>query len=303
MIQGWLFYSHRDFWRTPQIKGLRDAVPDDRMIILDLAAEIEPVWKRTGSFYGKQWIWNMLHNFGGNISMFGRIETMAEQPAQVLGDSTSGKLKGIGLTMEGIEQNPVLYELMTDNTWRNAPINLAEWLKAYNLNRYGQENDDLMEAWDILVKTVYNGQTIRDGAESIISARPTFEGCRRWVRTKLNYNPVDLLPAWDHFIKAIPDCEEYDGFQYDLVDVTRRVLANYALPLQQEVAKTYKARDKEAFEKYSRIHRVDPGYGPSASYAKGISSGTMRSWGQTDEEKAICERNARDLINVVGWPG
>ena len=91
----------------PAVKGLLSTVPDDRMIILDLATEIEPVWKQTKAFYGKQWIWNMLHNFGGNISMFGRIETVAEQPALALNDSTSGNLKGIGLTMEAIEQNPV----------------------------------------------------------------------------------------------------------------------------------------------------------------------------------------------------
>ena len=81
VMQGWLFYSHRDFWKAPQIEGLLDAVPNERMIILDLAAEIEPVWKRTEAFYGKEWIWCMLHNFGGNISLFGRIENVAEHPA------------------------------------------------------------------------------------------------------------------------------------------------------------------------------------------------------------------------------
>jgi alpha-N-acetylglucosaminidase len=38
---------------------------------------------------------------------------VAAGPAAALHDSTSGKLVGIGLTMEGIEQNPVLYELLT----------------------------------------------------------------------------------------------------------------------------------------------------------------------------------------------
>ena len=77
------------------------------MIILDLATEIEPVWKRTEAFYGKPWIWNMLHNFGGNISLFGRIDGVAAGPPIAYNDPSSGKMKGIGLTMEGIEQNPV----------------------------------------------------------------------------------------------------------------------------------------------------------------------------------------------------
>ncbi|MDD2305534.1 MAG: alpha-N-acetylglucosaminidase [Prolixibacteraceae bacterium] len=305
VMQGWLFISHRDFWKAPQIKGLLEAVPNDRMIILDLAAEIEPVWKRTEAFYGKQWIWNMLHNFGGNISMFGRIETVATQPAAALNDPASGKLKGIGLTMEGIEQNPVLYELMTDNTWRNTPIELNEWLKKYMLNRYGKTNDSLIKAWDILVKTVYNGKVIRDGAESIIVSRPTFEGFRRWARTKLNYAPEDLLPAWDLFVKTIPECGKSDGFQYDLVDVTRQVLANYALPLQQEMANAYRENDRVKFDKLSGefielIDDMDRLLATRQDFLLGTWIADARSCGTTESEKSLYERNARDLITLWG---
>ena len=308
VMQGWLFYSHRDFWKAPQIKGLLDAVPDDRMIILDLATEIEPVWKRTNAFYGKQWIWNMLHNFGGNISMFGRIESVATQPAMALNDSASGKLKGIGLTMEAIEQNPVLYELMTDNTWRDTSIDLQKWLTKYIRQRYGKTDDELEKAWEILVKTVYNGQTIRDGAESVIVARPTFEGYRRWARTKLNYTPEELLPAWDLFIRVIPECGRSDGFQYDLVDITRQVLANYALPVQQQIAIAYTNKDKGSFEKYSTeflglIDDLDRLLATRKDFLLGPWLADARNWGTTPEEKALYEQNARDLITLWGDAG
>ncbi|WP_308991320.1 alpha-N-acetylglucosaminidase [Mariniflexile litorale] len=305
VMQGWLFYSHRDFWQAPQIKGLLAPVPDDKMIILDLASEIEPVWKRTEAFYGKQWIWNMLHSFGGNISMFGRIETVASEPAKALNDAHAGKLKGIGLTMESIEQNPVLYELMTDNTWRDTPIDLSTWLERYTLNRYGQSNTDILKAWDVMVKTVYNGQVIRDGAESIIVARPTFEGYRRWARTKLNYAPEDLLPAWNLFVKTIPLNKDSDGFEYDLVDLTRQVLANYALPLQQQITTAYKANNKADFDKYSNefialIDDMDMLLGTRKDFLLGPWIADARSWGQTEQEKALYEQNARDLITLWG---
>lgn len=305
VMQGWLFFSHREFWKAPQIKGLLEAVPNDRMIILDLAAEIEPVWKRTEAFYGKQWIWNMLHNFGGNISMFGRIETVASQPAAALHDPASGKLRGIGLTMEAIEQNPVLYELMTDNTWRSTPIELNDWLKKYVLNRYGNANEKLIEAWNILVKTVYNGQVIRDGAESIIVSRPTFEGFRRWARTKLNYAPEDLLPAWKIMVNAIPECEKSDGFQYDLVDITRQVLANYALPIQQEMAKAYRENDRVKFDKLSGefielIDDMDRLLATRQDFLLGTWVADARNCGTTEAEKALYEQNAKDLITLWG---
>ncbi|MCU4166060.1 alpha-N-acetylglucosaminidase [Carboxylicivirga caseinilyticus] len=305
VMQGWLFYSHRDFWKAPQIKGLLSSIPDDNMIILDLATEIEPVWKRTEAYYGKQWIWNMLHNFGGNISMFGRIEKVAENPARALNDASSGKLKGIGLTMEAIEQNPVLYELMTDNTWRNTSIELKPWLRNYIQNRYGQSNEILEEAWDILVKTAYNGQIIRDGAESIIVSRPTFEGYRRWARTKLNYEPEDLLPAWDLFVQSISDCGNYDGFQYDLIDVSRQVLANYALPLQQQISIAYKTNDKESFKRYSTeflelLDDMDRLLATRRDFLLGPWISDARACGNTESEKAIYEQNARNLITLWG---
>ena len=43
------------------------------MIVLDLYAEVDPVWQRTESFYGQPFIWCMLHNFGGNIGFYGNV--------------------------------------------------------------------------------------------------------------------------------------------------------------------------------------------------------------------------------------
>lgn len=305
VMQGWLFYSHRDFWKAPQIKGLLDAIPNDRMIILDLAAEIEPIWKRTEAFYGKQWIWNMLHNFGGNISLFGRIDIVANEPSNALQDSKSGQMKGIGLTMEAIEQNPVLYELMTDHTWRDTPIELKPWLKKYIRTRYGRITPELEDAWDVLVRTVYNGQVIRDGAESIIVSRPTFEGYRRWARTKLNYAPQDLLPAWDLFVESIDPSLMTEGFLYDLVDVSRQVLANYALPLQQQIALAYQNNDKKKFEQYSNefivlIEDMDRLLATQKDFMLGPWLADARRCGQTIAEKDLYEQNARNLITLWG---
>ncbi len=308
VMQGWLFYSDRKFWRDAQTKALLTAVPDDKMIILDLATEIEPVWKRTEAFYGKPWIWNMLHNFGGNTNLFGRMETVATEPAKALNDVKSGKLVGIGLTMEGIEQNSVIYELMMANTWNHQPINVDEWLPQYVQNRYGARNVHALTAWDILRKTIYNvpaDKYIRDGAESIIQGRPTFDSLTRWTKTKLNYEAADLLPAWDALIKAIEACKNSEGFQYDLVDLTRQVLANYALPLQQKFVAAYRNNDLSSFKKFSTqfielINDMDRLLATRKEFMLGPWVADARKWGTTEKEKALYEMNAKDLITLWG---
>jgi len=329
VMQGWLFYSDRKFWRPPQIKALLDAVPNDHMLLLDLAAEIEPVWKRTqtsgapenGSsrtgpmaFYGKPWIWNMLNNFGGNVNLFGRMDAAASGPADALADTASGRLCGIGLTMEGIGTNPVLYELMMQHTWQPAaaqagaaghratPIDPHTWLSSYIRNRYGTTIPGLEKAWDILRHTVYNGKVIRDGAESIITGRPTFDSTTTWTRTQLNYAPGDLLPAWDLFVKNTASTE---GFRFDLVDLTRQVLANYASVLQKHWVLAYYTRDMVAFRRYTSafldlIDDLDALLATQKDFLLGPWLADARNKGITREEKALYEKNARDLITLWG---
>ncbi|MDE3237203.1 MAG: alpha-N-acetylglucosaminidase [Bacteroidota bacterium] len=308
VMQGWLFFSDRKFWKEPQTEALLKAVPDDKMIILDLATEIEPVWKRTQAFYGKPWIWNMLNNFGGNTNLFGRIETVATEPANALHDQASGKLKGIGLTMEAIEQNPVIYELMMSHVWNDAPINLQQWLPDYLRNRYGVDDEHARKAWQVLQQTVYTvkpDKYKRDGAESIIQARPTLDSMTHWANTKLNYNAADLLPAWDEMILAANTCMHSDGFQFDLVDVTRQVLANYALPLQQEMVKAYRAKSVQRFTNtaqqfISLMDDMDSLMGTRKDFLLGTWVSDARKNGITNNEKALYEMNAKDLITLWG---
>jgi alpha-N-acetylglucosaminidase len=308
VMQGWLFYSDRKFWKEPQTEALLKAVPDDKMILLDLATEIEPVWKRTQGFYGKPWIWNMLHNFGGNTNLFGRMDVVATAPSVALNDPQSGKMKGIGLTMEGIEQNPVLYELMMDNAWQSKPIDLKTWLPKFVRNRYGKSNINALKGWEILRKTVYNVpayQYIRDGAESIIQARPTFDSLTRWAKTTLNYHEKDLLPAWDEFVKAAPLCKTSDGFQYDLVDITRQVMANYALPIQRNMVAAYRKKKLVTFKKESSkflqlIDDMDRLLATRKDFMLGPWVSDARQWGESPAEKALYEMNAKNLITLWG---
>lgn len=59
-------------------------VPQGKMIVLDLMAETTPIWKETESFYGQPFIWCMLHNFGGNLGMYGAIHSVTQSKQQYL---------------------------------------------------------------------------------------------------------------------------------------------------------------------------------------------------------------------------
>ena len=117
VMQGWLFMNDARFWQEPQLRAYLNAVPKDRMIVLDLFTEVYPVWKRQDlqrptPIEGRPWIWNMLHSFGGNSGMYGRMQVIAKDPIDAKEESSD--MVGIGITTEGIEQNPAVYEMMAE---------------------------------------------------------------------------------------------------------------------------------------------------------------------------------------------
>jgi alpha-N-acetylglucosaminidase len=63
LMQGWLFYSDAAFWKEPQMKALLHSVPIGKMIVLDLFADVKPIWKMSSQFYGVPYIWYVYFNY------------------------------------------------------------------------------------------------------------------------------------------------------------------------------------------------------------------------------------------------
>ena len=306
VMQGWLFYHERDFWGEPEIKALLGAIPDDRMIILDLWSERHPVWKRTNAYYGKPWIWCMLHNFGQNINMSGNATSVANDPANALVDPNAGNMSGIGLTMEGIGQNPMVYALMLENVWRDKPIDNDEFIKSYLTQRYGSCPENAYKAWQIIMASAYENTVNNGGQESIITGRPNFKvNPGGTTNTKAHYHKADLIKAWQLLISCTEELGASDGFRYDLVDVTRQVLADYASILQQNVASMYLSCDLTGFNTTSDefldlIDDMDKLLGTRSEFLLGKWLSDARSIGHTQQEKDIYEHNARNQITLWG---
>ena len=84
------------------------------MIILDLNSEQSPIWSRTDSYFGKPFIWCLLHNYGGTRGIYGNLTTIGTSPVQSL-NTPGSTMAGVGMTPEAIEHNPVVYDLMVSS--------------------------------------------------------------------------------------------------------------------------------------------------------------------------------------------
>jgi alpha-N-acetylglucosaminidase len=307
VMQGWIFvYSGSDFWGETQTKALLNAVPDGNLIILDLWGDHKAAWDNKNAFYGKDWIWCMLHNFGGNNLMHGRMETIAKDPSNVKNNPSSGNMAGIGLTMEAIEQNPAIYSLMLENVWNDQPIDVDAWLKRYTLSRYGKNNADANKAWEILKNTVYsNERDFSARSASIIAGRPTLKKDANWTYTTKKYKTNDLLPAFDYMIRASKDLEESDGFRYDLIEVTKQVLANYADTIQRQFAASYFKQDFDSFAMLSQkflgiISDLDELVGTRKESLLGTWINDAQRSATDESEIPLFTRNAKNLLTTWG---
>lgn len=57
---------------------------------------------------------------------------------------------GLGVTPEGINQNYIVYDLMSEMAYRSEPQQLDPFVDHYIYRRYGDFDDNISNAWQIL---------------------------------------------------------------------------------------------------------------------------------------------------------
>lgn len=163
VTQGWTFGNRHWFWERESLQALLSEVPDDKMIIIDLANDypkwvwnIEQTWKRHDGFYGKKWIYSFTPNFGGKHLPTGDMNMYASGFAEALNSPVKGNLVGVGSAPEGLDNNDVVYELLADAAWTENEVDLDSWYADWCLARYGCADQAMLEAWKLFHGTVYS---------------------------------------------------------------------------------------------------------------------------------------------------
>jgi alpha-N-acetylglucosaminidase len=250
VLQGWLFASNAAFWTNPRIEAFLSGVPaDEDMLVLDLFSESSPQWQRTSSYYGKPWVWCQLHNYGGNMGLYGQIENITINPVAAL-RNVSATMVGMGLAMEGQEGNEVVYDLLLDQAWSEEPIDTEFYFEGWVTARYeggaGEKNGTvppaLYDAWDMVRSTVYNNTHLVANAvpKAIFELVPSISGLVNRTGhhpTMLNYDTAVLVRAWHNMYAAglsEPTLFAHPAYRYDLADWTRQVLANAFIPMYEQ---------------------------------------------------------------------
>ena len=236
-------------WSENPRDEMLSALPKGDVLVLDLFSECRPKWGQKESlwynekgFQGHDWLFCLLQSFGGRVGLHGRMEELADNYA--LARSASEGLRGVGFTMEAIEGNPVMYELMSELPWRDTVV-VSDWIRDYSFARYGVRDAALEEAWGLLAASVYDARRPNNQqgpVESVFCARPAWDAFRVYARSKTEqyYDIRDVRRAAALMLSV---AEQYRGnanFECDLIDVVRQAVADRGRELLY-------AHDSEAF--------------------------------------------------------
>lgn len=277
--------------------------------------------KKEGIYGKHQWLFCLLENFGGNVGLHGRMDQLLNNFYLATGKKDTPKqensslltlhssLKGWGFTMEGSENNPVMFELMSELPWRAEKITKEDWIREYCYARYGVHDATIEKAWILLAQSVYNcpkGNIQQGTHESIFCARPSLNSYQvsTWSLMSNYYDPEDTRQA---AILLTSVAEKYRGnnnFEYDLVDICRQALADQGRKQYLKTMADYKSFSRQEFKKDSEqflkmILLQDKLLGTRPEFRLGRWIEEARNLGKTAEEKDLYEWNAR--VQITTW--
>lgn len=303
-------------WQANPRQKMIENLPAGDLIVLDLFSESRPqwgdpesTWYRKEGFGKHDWLYCMLLNYGGNVGLHGKMKHVIDEFYKAQSSPFGKTMKGIGMTMEGSENNPVMFELLCELPWRAEAFDKDQWLKSYLKARYGQTDPAVEEVWELLSNTIYNcpPQNTQQGThESVFCARPhhnVYE-VSSWSEMKPYYNPEDIIRAAGILLSAADRFKGNDNFEYDLTDIVRQAVAEKGRLVYPIMTNAYKAGEKKLFDSASTrflelILLQDKLLATRPEFKVGSWIEKARNLGNTTEEKDLYEWNAR--VQITTW--
>ena len=307
----WVTQGWTENPRPEMIKNLNNG----DILILDLFSECRPmwgipsIWKREKGYEQHDWLFCMIENFGGNVGLHGRMDQLLNNFYLTKNNPLAAHLKGIGLTMEGSENNPVMFELMCELPWRPEKFTKEEWLKDYLFARYGVRDEKITQAWSILADGIYNcpfGNNQQGPHESIFCGRPGLNNFQAssWSKMQNYYDPTSTEAAARLMLEVADKYKGNNNFEYDLVDIVRQSLSDRGRIVYNQTIADFKSFDKKSFAAHSQeflniLLAQNRLLGTRSEFRVGRWIEQARNLGTTPEEKDLYEWNAR--VQITTW--
>jgi len=297
----------------PLVRAYLAGVPRGSLLMLDLEADLFPVYDLVEGFYGHEFLWLTIHNFGRKTGMYGDLAGASSGPARAAGTPS---FRGIGLAPEGVHQNPVYYELIAEMGWRREAPNIAqEWVPQYALARYGPEvlSADVLEAWRLMTDATVGGvytTSFDVSAAGTINGPASFAlGGPSLTAGPPGHNATTECTVWGLLLRGAEAAggELPTTLRYDLVDSTRQSLDNLLWDVGRVLEAAWRRRDaagvlsaaaawREVAEALDRVLNTDRNFMLGPWIADAVATAAQDG----EQQRQLLEYNARNQITLWG---
>ncbi|MBF4485820.1 alpha-N-acetylglucosaminidase [Flavobacterium sp. CSZ] len=312
VMQGWLFGDNKEFWTKEATSAFLSKVPNDRLMVQDYANDRYKVWENQEAFYGKQWTYGYVHNYGGSNPVYGDLNFYKNELTSLLKNPNKGNIVGYGAMPEGLNNNSIVYEYIYDLPWNKGQEPIEDWLQTYLHAKYGKKTTaGALHAWQLLLESVYNvkyweTRWWNDSAGAyLLFKRPTQE------ITEFKGNPGDkkkLKQALDILSKEAKGYDKKNFIYYDLIDISRHY---YSLCIDEDLIACVKAyRDKDITKADQLFKKIQKQALAIDNIMTGQPLNSLDNWVKSAAEYAsspqvaqLYVKNAKTLITLWGGEG
>ena len=300
----WTFYYDSAHWTQPRLSAMIQSVPKGKLIFLDYTAEEQEYFRKSNNFEGAPFIWCYLGNFGGNTHLVAPVKKVSSRILNVI---PVENCTGIGSTLEGINVNPVIYELVLELAWNNDEnFSHETWIDKYAERRCTNKEPEIKAAWKLMNQRILTDSAVGIWNHSTIYQMSPVLNLKdgSWTTNPyIPYKNADLALVLELLLKAHKTSANNDAYQYDLVNITRQVLGNYGLKLHAEMVNAYLRKDVISFRHNSDAFiklgfEIDSLLGSRHEFRLANWLSDAGNWGKNSTEKAYYQRNAREIITT-----
>ncbi|MFZ4548593.1 MAG: alpha-N-acetylglucosaminidase C-terminal domain-containing protein, partial [Bacteroidales bacterium] len=254
-------------------------------------------WKKHDGFYGKPWIYSTIHNYGGNSQLGGNLPFFASDAPKMLANPKKGNVVGFGISPEGIENNEVVYELLSQMAWKNKEVNIKSYFTDFVQQRYGNADPIMNEAWLVLLGSVYTNNN--EHPLNLYQSRPPYgSNVNRYDDPSFNH-------AVDLFVQSIGNYKSSPLFQVDLAQVVTQyagnkvdILLQRALELNKQGSKS---ESKRVFGRAFELMLMMDGLISTVQDQRlERMIDNARKWGKNKEESNYLEADAKKQLTQWG---
>lgn len=295
-------------WQNNPSKELLNGLNKSKILVIELFGENTNNWEIRKGYENTPFIWSNVSNFGEKNGLYGKLQRFADEIYRAKEGEYGNLLQGVGIIPEGINNNPVAYDLVLELAWHNDKMKVNEWIKKYASYRYGTDNETVQKAWQLLLETVYSSPRVyQEGpSESIFCARPAIniKSVSTWGTRKRNYDKSRFEEAVRLFVSASGEIQQRETYNADKIDFVRQFLANRADTVYSIMMEAISRNDFNAFKKASgefqyMILQQDSLLNSNKHFRLNTWLNQAMNFGKSNIDKSIALKNAK--IQITYW--